>query len=74
MNILFIAIILIFIIILICLYDNKIIDSFDNMEDNSYTFDTCCSAEENEKCRTYGKTGVCNYNKDDGSCLCQNAF
>lgn len=74
MNVLLIAIILIFIIILICLYNNKVIDSFDNMEDNLYTYDTCCTIQENEKCMTYGKTGVCNYYKNNGSCLCQNAF
>jgi hypothetical protein len=74
MNILLISIILIFIIILICMSNNKIIDSFDNMEDNLYTFDTCCTEQQNEKCMTYGKTGVCNYFKNDSSCLCQNAF
>jgi len=68
------AIIIIAIIIYYILSYKKTIDSFDNLESNLYTYDTCCSEAQIAKCETYGKTGVCNYNKDDKSCLCQNSF
>jgi hypothetical protein len=44
-----------------------------NVEDR-YTNDKCCTENEIEKCESYAKTGVCNYNKKDKSCLCQNAL
>jgi hypothetical protein len=69
--IIFLAIIF---IILIVIFYKKNIDKFENMEDNIYTFDTCCSEKEKEHCMTYGKTGVCNYYKNNGECLCQNAY
>jgi hypothetical protein len=50
------------------------IDSFDNLENNLYTYDTYCTQEDIAKCQTYGKTGVCNYYQNNKSCLCQNAF
>ena len=74
MNILFVLIFIIFIIILICMLKKNIIDSFDNMEHNLYTYDTCCDETQKEKCMTYGKSGVCNYYKNNNSCLCQNAY
>lgn len=52
----------------------SIIDSFDNLQDNLFTYDSCCSQQEIAHCETYGKTGVCNYNNNTKSCLCQNAF
>ena len=61
-------------IILIILFYKKSIDKFENMEHNIYTFDTCCTEKEKENCMTYGKTGVCNYYKNNGECLCQNAY
>jgi hypothetical protein len=53
---------------------NAIVDSFDNLEHNLYSYDTCCSQQEIAHCQTYGKTGVCNYYQNNKSCLCQNAF
>lgn len=50
------------------------VDSFDNLENNLYSYDTCCSPKEIAHCQTYGKTGVCNYYQNNKSCLCQNAF
>lgn len=69
--IIFLAIIL---IVLIVIFHKKNIDKFDNMEHNIYTFDSCCTEKEKENCMTYGKTGVCNYYKKNGECLCQNAY
>ena len=51
----------------------KPLDSFDNLQDNSYSYDSCCSQEKISQCQTYGKTGVCDYNNCK-SCVCQNAF
>jgi len=50
------------------------VDSFDNLENNLYSYDTCCSQKEIAHCQTYGKTGVCNYSSNDKSCVCQNSF
>lgn len=61
-------------ILLIIIFTNRNIDNFENMEDNIYTYDTCCSPQQKNHCMTYGKTGVCNYYKKDQSCLCQNAY
>lgn len=53
---------------------NSSIESFDNLEDNLYSYDTCCSQKQIDNCEKYGKTGVCNYNENNKSCLCQNSF
>ena len=54
----------------------KQLDSFDNLQNNLYTYDSCCSQEKIAQCQTYGKTGVCYSNNDKNckSCVCQNAF
>jgi len=67
---------LIFIIIIIFLmiYKNNVIDSFDNLVPDLYTYDTCCSENQIADCEKYGKTGVCNYYKNNKSCMCQNSF
>ena len=67
-------IILILIIFLIFVCRKVIIDNFDNLENNIFTYDTCCTEKEIAHCETYGKTGVCNYLKNNKSCLCQNAY
>ena len=60
---------------LIFFYKRKAtIDSFDNLEHNLYSYDSCCTQEDIAKCQTYGKTCVCNYYQNNKSCLCQNAF
>jgi uncharacterized protein YxeA len=75
MNILIIIIIIILIIILFLICTKKkIIDSFDNLESNLYTYDSCCSQDQIKNCESYGKTGVCNYYKNNNSCMCQNSF
>jgi hypothetical protein len=53
---------------------NSSIESFDNLEFNLYSYDTCCFQKEIDNCEKYGKTGVCNYNENNKSCLCQNSF
>lgn len=68
---LFIFIIIIF-LLMIC--KHKMIDSFDNLVPDVYTYDTCCTENQIANCEKYGKTGVCNYYKNDKSCLCQNSF
>ena len=64
---------MIFIVILM-IYKKKVIESFDNLEFNLYTYDTCCTQEQIKDCETYGKTGVCNYNENNKLCICQNSF
>ena len=68
----FIAVIICIIVIIILLYiiNSGLIDNFDN----KYTNDICCNEYQKENCMKYGKTGVCNYNKNNNSCLCQNAY
>jgi uncharacterized protein YxeA len=73
-NKLLIIILILVIIILIMIYYKKIIDKFDNLEENLYTYDKCCTEKDNLNCMKYGKTGVCNYNKKGYQCLCQNSF
>jgi uncharacterized protein YxeA len=66
--------IIILIIISLIVYKKQIIDSFDNLESNLYTYDSCCTQDNIANCEKYGKTGVCNYYKDNKSCMCQNSF
>lgn len=65
---------LIIVIIVSIIYYNKSIESFDNLTSNLYTYDTCCSQNQISNCQKYGKTGVCDYNLDNNSCICQNAY
>ncbi len=70
-----IILVIILILLLFIIRNNKLkMEKFDNLEDNLYTFDTCCTEKQKQQCMTYGKTGNCNYNKNIGSCFCQNAF
>jgi len=64
----------IILILIYAIYRKKTIDSFDNLESNLFTYDTCCSQDEIKKCESYGKTGVCNYFQKNKSCLCQSGF
>jgi len=50
------------------------VDSFDNLTNNLYSYDSYCSQEKIAQCQSYGKTGVCNYYQNNKSCVCQNAF
>jgi hypothetical protein len=71
-------IIILLLVIFIFYYINTIYykrkDYFDNMEDNLYSYDTCCTQDQMNNCMKYGKTGVCDYNKNNKSCMCQNSF
>ena len=72
-----VIILLLIIIFVLFLYikNQQSIDSFDNLESNLYTYDTCCSQEQIANCIKYGKTGVCNYNNSNNKiCECQNSF
>ncbi len=73
-NLIIVFILGLIIVGLVFFYKRKHIDSFDNLENNLYTYDSCCNQEDIAHCQTYGKTGVCDYNKNNKSCLCQNAF
>lgn len=70
---LFIIFILLLTIIFLIIY-NKNVESYNNLESNLYSYDTCCTEKQIRKCETYGKTGVCNYNQDNMSCMCQESF
>jgi hypothetical protein len=62
---------LLIILILFILYKNRLtVDSFTN----KFSKDNCCNQNEIAQCETYGKTGVCNYYKNNNSCMCQNSF
>jgi len=70
-KLLIILLIILIILIIFILNRNKLtVDSFSNL----YTRDNCCSQNEIAQCETYGKTGVCNYYKNNNSCMCQNSF
>jgi hypothetical protein len=68
-------IIIFFIIIFTIFYllDKLLYKNIDKYS-NRFTNDTCCTEKQKENCMTYGKTGVCNYNKNIKSCFCQNAY
>jgi hypothetical protein len=63
-------------IIILLIIKNKTIDNFNNQYSNKdiYTNDKCCNEIQKQNCMKYGKTGVCNYKKNNKSCLCQNAY
>ena len=67
-------IILISIVFLVFICKKAVTDHFDNLENNIFTYDSCCSEAQIAHCETYGKTGVCNYFKNNKTCLCQNAY
>jgi thioredoxin-related protein len=72
-TLLFILLILLIIIIfLLTLKKNN--ESFDNLESNLFTYDSCCDEKEIRACETYGKTGVCNYNQKNKLCVCQDSY
>ena len=63
---------IIFIIVSLIIY-KKNTESFDNLESNLYSYDTCCTEEQIRSCETYGKTGVCDY-YNNKKCMCQDSF
>jgi hypothetical protein len=74
MFILFSIIIIEIIIILYFIFKYKHIkEFFDNSKNDLFTYDSCCNETQIANCEKYGKTGVCNYDQNDNSCICQNA-
>ena len=71
---LYLIIIIMILLIFITNYKHKVIDSFDNLVPDLFTYDKCCSENQIADCEKYGKTGVCNYYKNNKSCMCQNSF
>jgi hypothetical protein len=62
------------IIIIYLMVSKKNTEFFDNLESNLYTYDTCCTEKQIKNCESYGNTGVCDYNNNINSCICQNSF
>lgn len=68
------------IIILICLFfiianillKNSVIDNFDNTD--VFTKQSCCNEKQIKFCEKWGKTGVCNFQSSNKSCMCLDAF
>ena len=69
-----IIIIQIIIIIYFIIKSYKHNESFDNSKSDLFTYDSCCNEIQIANCEKYGKTGVCNYNENNNSCMCQNAL
>jgi len=62
------------IIIIYLMVSKKNTEFFDNLESNLYTYDTCCTEKQIKNCESYDNTGVCDYNNNVKSCICQNSF
>lgn len=69
LTLLTIFVFIIVIIFILIIYKKKVIDKFDNLEDNRFTYDTCCTEDQIANCEKYGRTGVCNK-----SCVCQDPY
>jgi hypothetical protein len=65
---------LLFIIVLAIFNSNKNKELFTNNPIDIFTNDKCCNQKNIEECNKYGQSGVCNYQQNNKSCLCQNAF
>jgi 5-bromo-4-chloroindolyl phosphate hydrolysis protein len=63
---------LFFIIVNMLLKHSVIIDNFDNTD--LYTKQSCCNEKQIKFCEKWGKTGVCNFQSSDKSCMCLDAF
>jgi len=61
---------LLFIIVLAIFNNKKNKELFSNI----FTNDKCCNQKNIEECNKYGQSGVCNYQQNNKSCLCQNAY
>ena len=68
------VILFIIVLILTLLYYKRKVVKQENFKNDRYTNGKCCTEMEIQKCESYGKTGVCNYNENNKSCLCQNAL
>jgi hypothetical protein len=63
---------LFFIIILAVFHKNN--ELFSNNKVDIFTDGKCCSQKNIDECNKYGQSGVCNYQQNNKSCLCQNSF
>lgn len=54
--------------------NNKNKELFTNNPVDIFTNDTCCNQKNIEGCNKYGQSGVCNYQRNNKSCLCQKAY
>jgi len=75
-NIIILILGIISLLLLFAMYHNNKIQKefFDNLENNLFSYDTCCSQNEIKNCESYGKTGVCNYRENNKTCMCQDSF
>jgi hypothetical protein len=65
---------LFFIIVLAIFNNNKNKELFTNNPVDIFTNDKCCNQQNIEECNKYGQSGVCNYQQNNKSCLCQKAY
>lgn len=82
-----IIILIIFLAYIIYKYKQSIIESFEPRKlipigvnkyvqtNDRFTKDKCCTEKKIYDCRTYGKTGVCDYYKSNSkSCICEDTY
>ena len=63
------------VIIVLAIFNNKKNkELFTNNPIDIFTNDKCCSQKNIGECNKYGQSGVCNYQQNNKSCLCQNAY
>ncbi len=65
---------LFFIIVLAIFNNNKNKELFTNNPIDIFTNDKCCYQQNIEECNKYGQSGVCNYQQNNNSCLCQKSY
>ena len=65
---------LFFIIVLAIFNNNKNKELFTNNPIDIFTNDKCCNQQNIEECNKYGQSGVCNYQQNNKSCLCQKSY
>jgi hypothetical protein len=65
---------LLFIIVLAIFNNKKNKELFSNNPVDIFTNDKCCNQNNIEECNKYGQSGVCNYQQNNKSCLCQKAY
>ena len=70
LTLLAIFVFIIVIIFILIVYKKEVIDKFDNLENNIFTYDTCCKENQIADCEKYGRTGMCYNNK----CVCLDAY
>ena len=72
---LIIVLLLLGLIFFLMLHSKKVSENFAKEQyTNLFTNGKCCSQKQIAQCEKYGRTGVCNYEKNDNSCMCQDGF